>query len=136
MFDASAIETEPDKLVAEARGWALALWNKVYRGLGDTQESAMHTAARLAKVPPSTIWGMRYRPPRTIDVSVYFKLKAAYVRHVESVEADIAQNLESLRALPASAARDRLVAQMEEYLRTAESPAARSPSERAGAQAA
>lgn len=116
MTDATAFETDPDKLVDEARGYALGLWRHVHRGLGDTQENAMHEAARLAKVTPNTIWKLRYRRPREIGASIYFKLKAAHARHVQSVEARVADNLAALRSLPATPANRRLVASMEEFL--------------------
>lgn len=120
MTDATAFETNPDKLVSEASGWALGLWEFVHRGMGDTQEAAMHRAAKLAHVSPNTIWKLRYRRPRDIAVSVYFKLKAAHARHVESVEGQIAANLEVLRTLPRTPSRARLVAELEGYLRNQE----------------
>lgn len=116
LTDATAFETDPDKLVDEASGWAIGLWRLAHRGLGDTQEAAMHKAARLAEVSPNTIWKLRYRRPRDIAASVYFKLKAAHARHVESVEGQIAANLEILRTLPANSSRARLVASMAEFL--------------------
>lgn len=117
LTDATAFETDPDKLVDEASGWAVGLWKVVHRGMGDTQEAAMHRAARIAQVSPNTIWKLRYRRPRDIAASVYFRLKAAHARHVESVEGQIAANLEILRALPATPSRARLVASLAEYVR-------------------
>jgi hypothetical protein len=120
LTDATAFETDPDKLVDEASGWALGLWRLVHQGMGDTQEASMHKAAKLARVSPNTIWKLRYRRPRDIAVSVYFKLKAAHARHVESVEGQIAANLEILRTLPANPSRTRLAASLEQYLRDQE----------------
>jgi hypothetical protein len=72
-------------------------------------------------VSPGTVWSFRYRPPKKLDVTAYFSIRAAYERHVASVEATLAQNLVVLRSLPATASRDRLVAQMEEFLGNQES---------------
>lgn len=127
MTDVSAVETDPDVLVDRAARWALSLWRTVHRGMGDTQERSMHAAAKLAKVSPNTIWKLRYRRPREIGASVYFRLQAAYARHVESAEATVAANLDLLRKLPATPARERLVAQMEKYLRDHEGEEGRAP---------
>ncbi len=116
----AAFETDPDKLVGEASGWAKGLWRRVHLRLGTTKEDAMHEAARLAGVSPNTIWKLRYRRPRDIAASVYFKLKAAHSRHVESVEGQIAANLEILRTLPATPSRQRLVVELAQYLRDQE----------------
>jgi hypothetical protein len=119
--DISAVEIDPDKLVAQAARWATALWRRAEAD-GGGKERAMFTAANWAKVSPNTFWKLKYRPPRDLGVSIYFRLQAAHERHVSSVEAQIAANLEELRALPATAARERLMAQMEEFLGASQSP--------------
>ena len=116
MFDAGAIDLAPEKRIDQARDWALALWDRVAAYPGENQESAMHRAARMAKVSASMIWSFRYRMPKKLDVAAYFSIKAAYERHVASVEASLADNLLVLRSLPSNPSRDRLVAQMEEFL--------------------
>ena len=116
MTDLSAIETDPDKLVDEAAGWAMALWKRAAQLFGLMQDTAMHTAANWADVPPTTFWKLRYRRPHELGVSTYNRIKAAHERHVASVEAKSAENLIALRALPSTPSRDRLVAQLEEYL--------------------
>ena len=120
MTDATAYETDPTKLVDKATGWALALWRRAELDHGDGKERAMHTAANWADVPPHTFWKLKYRRPDEIGASIYFKLYAAYQRRIASVEARVAANLQELRELPATPARERLVAGMEEYLRTSE----------------
>ena len=117
---ASSVETDPTRLVDEAAGWAIGLWKAAHRTIGDTQERSMHEAARLARVSPNTIWRLRYRKPADISVSIYNRLMVAHRQHVESAEATVAANLEILRSLPATPARTRLVAQMEEFLRDQE----------------
>lgn len=120
MFDAGAIELPPEKRIEQARIWALALWDRLAQAPGENQETAMHRAARLAKVSAYTVWSFRYRMPKKLDVSAYFSIKAAYERHVASLEAGLAENLIVLRSLPSDPRRDRLVAQMEEFLRDQE----------------
>ncbi|KQU96470.1 hypothetical protein [Devosia sp. Root105] len=120
MFDAGAIDLAPEQRIEQAKKWALALWDRLAAMPGENQESAMHRAARLAKVSASMIWSFRYRMPKKLDVAAYFSIKAAYERHVASVEASLADNLLILRSLPSNPGRDRLVAQMEEFLRDQE----------------
>ena len=122
MTDATAIETDPEKLVGEARGWALSLWDKAHKGIGGTQDQAMHKAASMAGVTPHTLWKLRYRTPEEIGVSIYNRLKAAHARHIESVEARLADDLAALRLLPPTPHRARLVAQVEDFLGTAAGP--------------
>lgn len=129
MTDLSAIETDPEKLVDEAAGWAMALWKRAAQLYGHKQDTAMHTAANWASVPPTTLWKLRYRKPRDLGISTYNRIKAAHQKHVESVEAKSAENLIALRALPASPSRDRLVAQLEEFLGIAPIAEVRPPAE-------
>ena len=120
MTDMTAIETDPDKLLADAQGWAKELCKAVKRQTDAKADAVLNTAARMAGVAPSLIWKLRYRPPKGVDVSVYNRLKLAHARYVKSPEAIIAENLAELKALPSTPARARLVAGMEEYLRTAQ----------------
>lgn len=123
--DIAANEIQPETIVAKARKWALALWERAEKLEGQNRETAMHTAARWADVTPNTIWKLRYRVPRNLDVAVFFKLEAAHQRHITSVEAKVAENLIALRALPSTPSRDRLVADMEKYLGASEGAEAR-----------
>lgn len=122
MTDVSSIETDPDKLLADARQWAGELCKSVKRQTDAKADAVLNTAARLAGVAPSLLWKLKYRPPRGVDVSVYNRLKVAHARYVKSPEATIAENLQALRDLPADPRRDRLLASMEEFLRASESP--------------
>jgi hypothetical protein len=130
MTDMSAIETDPDKLVAEASGWAQALWTRAAQMYGHKQDTAMHTAANWADVPPTTLWRLRYRRPRGLDIAVYFRLKAAHQKHVESVEGKLAENLIALRALPATPDRQRLAADLEKFLGLTDGEEVRPPAQR------
>lgn len=124
--DISAYETDPTKLVEEAKAWALALWRRADRD-DRNQQRAMHRAADWADVTPNTLWKLKYRPPRDLSVSVYNRLRRAYVERIESVEGKVAENLAALRELPTTPHRARLVAQMEEFLGASEGEEAPAP---------
>jgi hypothetical protein len=129
LTDLTANEFEPETLVERAKVWAMALWKRAEDLHGSGRDNAMHTAARWAGVSPSLLWRLRYRPPAGIDASPYFKLMAAHERLIISVEAKSAENLIALRALPSSPSRDRLVAELEEFLGIAARQEARPASE-------
>lgn len=129
MTDLSAIETDADKLVDEAAGWAMALWKRAAQQYGHKQDTAMHTAANWAGVPPTTFWKLRYRRPRDLGISTYNRIKAAHHRHVASVEGKLAENLIALRALPPTPDRDRLAADLEKFLGIASGEEVRTPAE-------
>jgi hypothetical protein len=129
MTDMTAIETDPEKLLADARTWAKELCGAVKRQTDAKADAVLNTAARFAGVAPSLIWKLKYRPPKEVSVSVYNRLKLAHARYVKSPEATIAENLAALRSLPTNPARDRLMAGMEEYLRTAQGKEVRQPAE-------
>lgn len=67
-----------DVIVSQAQMWADGLLGAFHRGPGDTVESAMHRAARRAGIPYSALFALRYRKPRDVMASVYFRLQAAY----------------------------------------------------------
>ncbi len=66
-----------DAFVNKAANWADALVRLESRGPGDL-ENAMHRVARKTGVPYRTFWNLRYRRPKDIFTSVYFKLGTAY----------------------------------------------------------
>lgn len=129
MTDISAIETDPVKLLEDARRWAKELCGAAKRLTDAKEDAVLNTAGRWAGVPASFIWKLKYRPPKKVDVSIYNRLKLAHARYVKSPEATIAENLAALRELSPDPARDRLLASMEEYLRTATGPETRTPAE-------
>jgi hypothetical protein len=132
----SFVETDPDKLLADAKGWATALLKRAKAVSGGKNDVAMNTAARWAGVTPNMFWKLRYRPPNDVGVSTYNRLKLAHFKHCEAVESDIAENLVALRGLPSTPARERLMAQMAEYLRASESQETRAVAERANTTSA
>ncbi len=71
--------------VAEAQEWAKALVQHEARGPGDLK-NAMRRLEQRYGVEYSTFWSLRYRPPREIFVSVYERLRAAYLAECERQE--------------------------------------------------
>lgn len=130
MTDLTASEIEPSALVQRATKWALALVQRAEHLGAGGRDRAIHTAARWANVTPNTIWSLLYRKPQEVGASTYFRLRAAYRTHIESVEAKVAENYIALKALPPSPSRDRLVADMAQFLGIAPGEEARTAAER------
>lgn len=114
VFDAGTIDGE--RLVGEAADWSTALWKKTHDGMGDTQEAAMYRAAERYGVEPQTFWALRYRRPKDILASIYFRLKAAYEAECGRQEARLRHELELTKQLPATPARLALIAETEAVL--------------------
>ena len=83
--------------VCEARGWANALVQRESRGPGDTENAMRRLEARYG-VPFSTLWILRYRPPKDIYVGVYERLKAAYLAETEKQIKALQHDAELVRA--------------------------------------
>ncbi|MCP4108351.1 MAG: hypothetical protein GY749_22875 [Desulfobacteraceae bacterium] len=66
-----------ETLVNEARDFAKVLIDREYSGPGQ-MERAMERASQKTGIDYSTFWSLRYRPPKDILASVYFRLRAAY----------------------------------------------------------
>jgi len=64
--------------VAEAQEWARTLVNREARGPGDTK-NAMRRIEQRYGIDYSTLYSLRYRPPKEIFVSVYMRIRAAYM---------------------------------------------------------
>ncbi len=119
VFDAGVIETDPSKVVAKASFWSNALWQKAHDGMGDTQEASMYRAAERYGVEPQTFWALRYRPPKDILASIYFRLFAAYEAECGRQEARLRHELELTKKLPATESRLALIAETEALLGSA-----------------
>jgi len=80
-------------LVDEAAGWARSLTHKEQRGPGDLENAWRRLEARYG-VPVSTFWSLRYRRPKNILASLYFRLRGAYeaecARQVRKLEHELA----------------------------------------------
>lgn len=115
MFDDGSMP-DADKLVDQAATWSTKLWEKAHAGMGDTQEAAMYRAAEKYRVDPGTFWALRYRRPKDILASIYFRLKAAYDAECGRQEAKLRHELEVTKQLPATPARLALIAETEALL--------------------
>lgn len=103
-------------MVDEAAGWAEALLQRTYRGPGDTIEAASYRAEQKYGVPANTFWALRYRKPKDILASIYKTLQAAYEAECGRQEARLRHELELVKALPSTPARQSLIAETEAAL--------------------
>jgi hypothetical protein len=71
-------EEQMTSAVSEARDWAKWLVQRETRGPGDLDNAMRRLEARYG-IPFSTLWSLRYRPPKDIFVSTYQLLGAAYL---------------------------------------------------------
>lgn len=102
--------------VADARRWAGALLAREHRGPGDTLDAAMWRAEQKWGIERGTFWGLRYRPPSDVMVSVYMRLKAAYDHECERQEARLAHELKLTKAAGLDASSSGSVAAAEAFL--------------------
>lgn len=63
--------------VEQASEWAHLLIARESKGAGDT-ENAMRRIERRYGIPFAAQWSLRYRRPKAIAASLYFRLCAAY----------------------------------------------------------
>lgn len=75
-------EEQMTSAVSEARDWAKWLVQRESRGPGDLENAMRRIEARYG-IPFSTLWSLRYRPPKDIFVSTFERLHAAYVAENE-----------------------------------------------------
>lgn len=79
--------------VSDAQGWADFLVRKEFRGPGDTLDAAMARCERKHRIARSVLWGLRYRPPKDMMVSLYMRLYTAYENELakldDRIEAEI-----------------------------------------------
>lgn len=78
-------EEQMTSAVSEAREWAKWLVQRETRGPGDLENAMRRLEARYG-VPFSTLWALRYRPPKDIFVGVYEALRDAYLAEHEKQE--------------------------------------------------
>lgn len=109
------------KRVDQAAKWAEALVTKVHRGPGDSVEAAMYRAETKYGVPFGTLWALRYRKPKAMWGGAWAYLKHVYEAECGRQEAKLRHELEMVRALPSTAAREALISEAEAALGTAES---------------
>lgn len=121
--------------VDEAASWADVLIGREHRGPGDTIDAARYRLARKHGVPERSLWALRYRKPKDIAGSVYRALQRAYEAECRRQEAKLRHELEITRALPATAAREALIAKSEALLGELAQQEAGAPSQPTNAEA-
>ena len=82
--------------VEQAQDWLGFLLRQESRGPGDT-DNAMARLARRTGLPRSTLWALRYRPPKDVLASVYLTLRGAYEAEHERQIARLHHDLTAAR---------------------------------------
>ncbi len=100
--------------VDQAAEWANEMVLRETRGPGDLP-NAMERLERRHALPAKTLWSLRYRRPKDIFASLYFKLGQAYQAECERQMRRLSHELEITRlatgaAHPALASTEALVA--------------------------
>lgn len=88
-----------DTYVAQAQGWADFLVRKEFRGPGDTVDAAMARCERKHRISRSVLWGLRYRPPKDMMVSLYMRLRSAYEDELGKLDQRIEEELRKAELL-------------------------------------
>lgn len=108
--------TDEADAVDKAAQWSEKLLARVHYGPGDSIEAAMHRAEAAYGIPRETFWSLRYRRPKAMAVAAWLKIKAAYDSACASQEAKLRHEIEISKLLPATPARQALVAEAEAIL--------------------
>lgn len=90
MSDAAYIE--------QAERWARSLTSSESRGPGDL-ENAWHRLEAKYDVPFGLFWSLRYRKPKELVVSAYFRLQAAYQAECDRQMRKLKHDLELTKAV-------------------------------------
>lgn len=87
-----------DTAVDQAASWARELTQREARGPGDLNNAWQRLEARYG-VPASTFWSLRYRKPKDILASIYFRLRGAYEAECERQMRKLRHELEVTKAI-------------------------------------
>lgn len=88
--------------VDHAAGWARYLTMSESRGPGDIENSWRRLEARYG-ITFGAFWSLRYRRPKEIGASIYFRLRAAYQAECERQMRKLAHDIEVTRAIAGDA---------------------------------
>jgi hypothetical protein len=102
--------------VDRAASWADWLVRREHRGPGDTIDAARLRTARKHRLPERILWALRYRKPKQIWADMYLSLESAVAAEISSQEARLGHELAIAKALPATAHRMALIAEIEAVL--------------------
>ena len=116
--------------VDRAASWADWLVRREHRGPGDTIDAARLRAARKHRLPERILWALRYRKPKQIWADMYLSLERAVEAEIKCQEARLEHELAIAKALPATAHRLALIAEIETVLGPAPGASAGAVAER------
>jgi hypothetical protein len=88
-----------DVYIDEAKGWADFLVRREFRGPGDTLDAAMARCERKHHIARSVLWGLRYRPPKDMMVSLYMRLRSAYEAELTRLDQRIEEEIRKAELL-------------------------------------
>jgi hypothetical protein len=115
--DPMTIEARTDEqAVQEAREWSEFLVSRSYQGPSDSIDEAMARVEATWGIPVGALWGLRYRPPKTIAVGIWSRLGAVYQYVRQRQEANLRHDLEITKKLPPTRARLALIREIEARL--------------------
>ena len=84
--------------VEQAASWARELTRREVRGPGDLENAWRRLEARYG-VPVNTFWQLRYRRPKDIVASLYFRLSGAYQAECERQMRRLKYEIEITKAI-------------------------------------
>ena len=76
------------KAVEVAQEWVKFMIQHESKGAGDTI-NAMRRLSQRHKIPYSTMWSLKYKPPADLFVTIFEKLKDAYENEIARAEKSI-----------------------------------------------
>jgi hypothetical protein len=80
--------------VEKASWWSKEITRTYTRGPGDL-DNAMIRVEREYGIAYATLWALRYRLPKTIDVAIFTRIAAAYRHCCERQQAKLAAELQA-----------------------------------------
>ncbi len=87
--------------VDECADWARRLTQKEARGPGDIPEAWRRLEVRYG-IPWGAFWSLRYRRPKTVRPSLYFRFLAAYRAECERQRERLVDEIENTRKIAGS----------------------------------
>lgn len=87
-----------DAYVDMAATWTRELVQRESRGPGDTKNAMKRLSARHG-IAYATLWALRYRRPKDMLVSVYGRVREAYLAETERQLRKLEQEIEITRAI-------------------------------------
>lgn len=125
------LRTEQMTSVDLARDYAKRMVDREAAGTGDVKE-AMHRIEAMTGFSFSTLWNLRYRPPKTIDRDVFRHLYKAYLKVCDHHLAALVHEIKTDVTRGADDADDDLVVEAEAMAQKLKAARARVSARRSG----